>query len=124
MNEKEIESELLGKIIDILLDKEKEIDNPKKLMNLDIITEEESKLLFEYMATNLTLNANEINSLKLELILSWFRLELNKKIKEAKNDKQIIKMLNFKKIEDTLNNEIEINESLVKNLYIEFKNLF
>lgn len=124
LNEKEIESELLGKIIDILLDKEKEIDSPKKLMNLDIITEEESKLLFEYMATNLTLNANEINSLKLELILSWFRLELNKKIKEAKNDKQIIKMLNFKKIEDTLNNEIEINESLVKNLYIEFKNLF
>lgn len=124
LKDKKIQSSFLKKVIDYIIKERDKIENNKALLESDFFDEDEKQILFEYIALTLTSDDKNIKDLYLELFISWFRLELSEAISQAKEEKQILKMLELKKIEDSLNNTYEINELFVKDLYKNFKNLF
>jgi DNA primase len=124
LKDKKIKNSLLKKVIDLILEEGTKIENNRFLLESELFNDEEKQNLFEYIALTLTLDNKNIQSLYIELFISWFRLELGEAISQAKKEKQILKMLELKKIEDSLNSTYEVNESFVKNLYKNFKNLF
>lgn len=124
LKDKKIQNSLLKKVVDLILKEGNKIENNRFLLESELFDDEEKQNLFEYIALTLTLDNKNIQSLYIELFISWFRLELGEAISQAKKEKQILKMLELKKIEDSLNSAYEVNESFVKDLYKNFKNLF
>jgi DNA primase len=119
--EKNIKSPLLKKVIELIETSERYRDG-KVLIEADELEEEEKQELFEYLSAVLTLDQIGTEKLYEEIYLSWFRKELASEIKNAKEEKNILRMLELKKVEDKLSNQVADNE-YVKNLYKEFKNL-
>lgn len=120
ISEKKVKNDFLRKVIEVY--KVLEVKKPTNLIEEESFDEDEKMLLSDYLVAILTLSQEEIKKLYEEIFVSWFRLELNEKLKETKEKRELMKMFNLKKVEDKLSGNGSDKE-YVKNLYKEFKSL-